>query len=183
MRGYWNNPAETAKVLRDGWLRTGDVGHMDDKGYVTITDRKKDMILVSGFKVFPNEVEGVLAMLPGVARIRCGRHSRREDRRGGEGGDRAQGSGARRGGRDRALQGAAHRATRCRVTSSSANRCRSRRSARCCGANSASRHRSEVGRRPLARRHAGNAIAPRRGDPRIVGIAVPASIRRRDHVP
>ena len=66
MLGYWNNPAETAKVLQDGWLRTGDVGHMDDKGYVTITDRKKDVILVSGFKVFPNEVEGVVAALPGV---------------------------------------------------------------------------------------------------------------------
>ncbi len=66
MLGYWNMPAETAKVLRDGWLRTGDVGHLDDKGYITITDRKKDVILVSGFKVFPNEVEGVVAMLPGV---------------------------------------------------------------------------------------------------------------------
>ena len=66
MKGYWNNPAETAKVMQDGWLKTGDVGHMDARGYVTITDRKKDMILVSGFKVFPNEVEGVLAMMPGV---------------------------------------------------------------------------------------------------------------------
>jgi len=66
MLGYWNMPGETAKVLRDGWLKTGDVGHMDDKGYVTITDRKKDIILVSGFKVFPNEIEGVVAMMPGV---------------------------------------------------------------------------------------------------------------------
>jgi long-chain acyl-CoA synthetase len=66
MKGYWNNPAETAKVMQDGWLKTGDVGHMDARGYVTITDRKKDVILVSGFKVFPNEVEGVLAMMPGV---------------------------------------------------------------------------------------------------------------------
>jgi long-chain acyl-CoA synthetase len=66
MLGYWNNPAETAKVLQDGWLKTGDVGYMDAKGYITITDRKKDVILVSGFKVFPNEVEGVVAMLPGV---------------------------------------------------------------------------------------------------------------------
>ncbi len=66
MKGYWNNPAETAKVMQDGWLKTGDVGHIDAKGYVTITDRKKDVILVSGFKVFPNEVEGVVAMMPGV---------------------------------------------------------------------------------------------------------------------
>jgi len=67
MRGYWNNPEETAKVLRDGWLKTGDIGFMDSKGYITLTDRKKDMILVSGFNVYPNEVEGVVMMHPGVA--------------------------------------------------------------------------------------------------------------------
>ena len=67
MRGYWNNPVETAKVFTDGWLKTGDVGHMDTRGYVTITDRKKDMILVSGFNVYPNEVEGVAMTHPGVA--------------------------------------------------------------------------------------------------------------------
>ncbi len=67
MRGYWNNPAETAKVFADGWLKTGDVGHMDTRGYITITDRKKDMILVSGFNVYPNEVEGVVMAHPGVA--------------------------------------------------------------------------------------------------------------------
>jgi long-chain acyl-CoA synthetase len=66
MQGYWNQPAETADVMRDGWLRTGDVGHMDADGYVTITDRQKDMIVVSGFKVYPNEIEGVVAALPGV---------------------------------------------------------------------------------------------------------------------
>ena len=59
-------PGETAKVLKDGWLRTGDVGNMNARGYVTITDRKKDMILVSGFNVYPNEIEGVVAMHPGV---------------------------------------------------------------------------------------------------------------------
>ena len=48
MKGYWKNPAESANVLHDGWLKTGDGGHLDDKGRVTITDRKKDMILVSG---------------------------------------------------------------------------------------------------------------------------------------
>jgi long-chain acyl-CoA synthetase len=70
MKGYWNNPEETAKVLQDGWLKTGDVGHMDARGYFTITDRKKDMILVSGFNVYPNEIESVVAMHPGV--LECG---------------------------------------------------------------------------------------------------------------
>jgi long-chain acyl-CoA synthetase len=66
MKGYWNNSAETAKVLQDGWLKTGDVGHMDANGWFTITDRKKDMILVSGFNVYPNEIEAVVATLEGV---------------------------------------------------------------------------------------------------------------------
>jgi len=67
MKGYWNSPAETAKVLGpDGFLATGDVGVMDEKGYVRIVDRKKDMLLVSGFNVYPNEIESVVAMLPGV---------------------------------------------------------------------------------------------------------------------
>ena len=66
MKGYWQQPEETAKVLQDGWLKTGDVGHINAKGYVTITDRKKDMILVSGFNVYPNEIESVVAMHPGV---------------------------------------------------------------------------------------------------------------------
>ena len=67
MRGYWNNPAETAKVLgADGFFATGDIGVMDDKGYVRIVDRKKDMLLVSGFNVYPNEIEAVVAMHPGV---------------------------------------------------------------------------------------------------------------------
>jgi long-chain acyl-CoA synthetase len=67
MRGYWNRPDETVKVmLPGGWLRTGDVGRMDQRGYVYIEDRKKDMILVSGFNVYPNEVEEVAAACPGV---------------------------------------------------------------------------------------------------------------------
>jgi long-chain acyl-CoA synthetase len=67
MKGYWKQEAETAKVLTsDRWLKTGDVGFMDARGYVTITDRKKDMILVSGFNVYPNEIEGVVAMHAGV---------------------------------------------------------------------------------------------------------------------
>jgi long-chain acyl-CoA synthetase len=67
MRGYWKRPDETAKVmLPDGWLRTGDVGRMDARGFVYIEDRKKDMILVSGFNVYPNEVEAVAAAHPGI---------------------------------------------------------------------------------------------------------------------
>jgi long-chain acyl-CoA synthetase len=67
MRGYWNRPEETDKVmLPDGWLRTGDIGRMDDAGYTYIEDRKKDMILVSGFNVYPNEVEGIAVTHPGI---------------------------------------------------------------------------------------------------------------------
>ena len=67
MRGYWNQPEETDKVLgKDGWLRTGDMGRIDKDGLVYIVDRKKDMILVSGFNVYPNEVEDVAMMHPGV---------------------------------------------------------------------------------------------------------------------
>jgi len=70
MKGYWQRPDETAKVMTsDGALRTGDIGFMNDQGYVKIVDRKKDMILVSGFKVFPNEVEDVVAMMPGVLEV------------------------------------------------------------------------------------------------------------------
>ena len=69
MRGYWKKPEETAGVIRDGWLRTGDVGHMDHRGVVYITDRKKDMIIVSGFNVYPNEVENVIAAMPGVLEV------------------------------------------------------------------------------------------------------------------
>jgi long-chain acyl-CoA synthetase len=67
MAGYWNRPDETAKVMTpDGFFRTGDMGYMDARGYTKIVDRKKDMILVSGFNVYPNEVEEVAAMHPGV---------------------------------------------------------------------------------------------------------------------
>jgi long-chain acyl-CoA synthetase len=67
MAGYWQRPDETAKVMTaDGFFRTGDVGVMDERGYFRIVDRKKDMILVSGFNVYPNEIEGVVAMHPGV---------------------------------------------------------------------------------------------------------------------
>jgi long-chain acyl-CoA synthetase len=67
MAGYWNRPDETAKVMTpDGFFKSGDVGIMDADGYVKIVDRKKDMILVSGFNVYPNELEGVIAAHPGV---------------------------------------------------------------------------------------------------------------------
>ena len=70
MRGYWNRPEETEKVmLPGGWLRTGDVGRMDEKGLTYIEDRKKDMILVSGFNVYPNEIEGVVAQMPEVLEV------------------------------------------------------------------------------------------------------------------
>ena len=63
----WNNPEETEKVFRDVWLKTGDIGFMNVDGFVTIVDRKKDMTLVSGFNVYPNEIESVVAAHPGVA--------------------------------------------------------------------------------------------------------------------
>jgi long-chain acyl-CoA synthetase len=67
MQGYWKRPRETSEVLSaDGWLHSGDIGFMDEKGYVQIVDRKKDMILVSGFNVYPNEVENVIVAHPGV---------------------------------------------------------------------------------------------------------------------
>jgi long-chain acyl-CoA synthetase len=70
MSGYWNRPDETAKVFTaEGWLRTGDMGFMDERGYFKITDRKKDMIIVSGFKVFPNQIEDVVALHPAVAEV------------------------------------------------------------------------------------------------------------------
>ena len=70
MAGYWNRPDETAKVMTpDGFFRSGDVGVFDERGYVKIVDRKKDMILVSGFNVYPNEIEDVVAMLPGVFEV------------------------------------------------------------------------------------------------------------------
>jgi long-chain acyl-CoA synthetase len=67
MAGYWQHPAETAKVMTaDGFFKSGDIGVMDERGYIRIVDRKKDMIIVSGFNVYPNEVEAVIASHPGV---------------------------------------------------------------------------------------------------------------------
>jgi long-chain acyl-CoA synthetase len=72
MRGYWNRLADTADVLSaDGWLRTGDIAVLDADGYLSIVDRKKDMIIVSGFKVFPNEIESIGAEHPAVLECGC----------------------------------------------------------------------------------------------------------------
>lgn len=67
MMGYWNNPAETAAQLKDAWLSTGDIGQMDEDGYITIVDRKKDMIIAGGFNIYPREVDEVLYAHPKVA--------------------------------------------------------------------------------------------------------------------
>ena len=70
MKGYWQRPEETTKTIdTDGWLHTGDIARMDEQGFFYIVDRKKDMILVSGFNVYPNEIEDVIAMMPGVAEV------------------------------------------------------------------------------------------------------------------
>jgi long-chain acyl-CoA synthetase len=70
MKGYWMRPEETAKVIdKNGWLHTGDMAKMDEKGYFFIVDRKKDMILVSGFNVYPNEIEDVVAAMPEVLEV------------------------------------------------------------------------------------------------------------------
>ena len=66
MEGYWNRPEETEKVMIGDWLRSGDMGRIDERGYVYVEDRKKDMILVSGFNVYPNEIEDVVTLLDGV---------------------------------------------------------------------------------------------------------------------
>ena len=69
MVGYWNQPEETAKAIRNGWLLTGDVAYRDADGYYFITDRKKDMLLVNGINVYPREIEEVLHQFPGVKEV------------------------------------------------------------------------------------------------------------------
>jgi long-chain acyl-CoA synthetase len=75
MRGYLNKPTETAAALVDGWLHTGDVGHLDDDGYLVLVDRKKDLIIRGGENISPSEVEAALAAHPGVLEVAViGRH-------------------------------------------------------------------------------------------------------------
>jgi len=69
MAGYYNRAQETEEILKDGWLATGDIAKVDSKGFFSIVDRKKDMILVSGFNVFPNEIEDVIAMMDDVIEV------------------------------------------------------------------------------------------------------------------
>lgn len=69
MKGYWNRPDSTAEAIVDGWLATGDIAEIDTEGYIRIVDRKKDMIIVSGFNVYPNEIEDVISAHPDV--IEC----------------------------------------------------------------------------------------------------------------
>jgi long-chain acyl-CoA synthetase len=69
MMGYYKKPEETANVMRDGWLLTGDIGFMDEDGYVTIVDRKKDMIIASGFNVYPKEIDELLMTHPKVLEV------------------------------------------------------------------------------------------------------------------
>jgi len=72
MKGYWRQPEATADVMtEDGYFKTGDIAVMEDDGYFRIVDRKKDMILVSGFNVFPNEIEEEVAAMPGVLESAC----------------------------------------------------------------------------------------------------------------
>jgi long-chain acyl-CoA synthetase len=66
MQGYWNKPEETLEVLRDGWLYTGDIAEMDEDGFFKIVDRKKDMIIVGGFNVYPRDVEEILYQHPKI---------------------------------------------------------------------------------------------------------------------
>ena len=66
MKGYWNRPEETARTIRDGWLYTGDIAYMDEEGYFYIVDRKKDLIIVGGYNVYPREIDEVLHTHPKI---------------------------------------------------------------------------------------------------------------------
>ncbi len=69
MQGYWNNPKGTAEMIKDGWLYTGNIGYMDEDGYIYLTSRKKDLIKPSGHQVWPREVEEVIATHPAIAEV------------------------------------------------------------------------------------------------------------------
>jgi long-chain acyl-CoA synthetase len=72
MQGYWRSPDVTAEALRDGWLHTGDLGYVDEEGYLFVVDRKKDLIITGGFNVYPAEIERVVAAHPAVAMVAVG---------------------------------------------------------------------------------------------------------------
>jgi long-chain acyl-CoA synthetase len=94
MKGYWNKPEATAETLRGGWLHTGDIGYMDEDGYLYITDRKKDMIISGGSNIYPREIEEVICrrhlasckkpqsveFLPALPKNACGKVLKRERR-------------------------------------------------------------------------------------------------------
>ncbi len=106
MAGYWQRPDETAKVMTpDAYFRTGDIGVVDERGYFRIVDRKKDMILVSGFNVYPNEIEDVLTQMPGVLEAAAVGVPDAKGGRGGQGGHRQEEPGPDRGRGARLLRG------------------------------------------------------------------------------
>ena len=85
MKGYWKKPDETAEAFRGGWLHTGDVARKDKDGFMSIVDRKKDMIVTGGFNVFPREIEDVISAHPAVASVGRGRCAGRQVGRGRQG--------------------------------------------------------------------------------------------------
>ena len=138
MKGYWNRPEETAKVIMaDGFLRTGDMAVMDENGYVKIVDRKKDMILVSGFNVYPNEIEDVVAMHPGVLESAAVGVPDEKSRRSGQDLRGQKGSGPDRSLDHRTLPRQPHRLQGAAPDRRSAPNCRRPTSARFCAANCA----------------------------------------------
>ena len=153
MKGYWKQPDETAKVMTpDGFLRTGDVAVMDRGGFVRIVDRKKDMIIVSGFNVYPNEIEDVVAMCPGV--LEAGVFGMPDP----ASGEAVWVAIVKKDPALTAQESIAHcrnylPAIRFPVTSNSSPRCRNRRSEKCCGAHfarKARRRRFNSSRMPTA---------------------------------
>ena len=145
MAGYWQRPDETAKVMTpDGFFKSGDIGTMDERGHTRIVDRKKDMIIVSGFNVYPNEIESVVTAAPGRARVRGGRRAGRALGRGGEVVRGAQGPGADRSRPRWNTAGSSSPATRSRSSSSSATSCRRPTSARCCAGRSGTAEPAEA---------------------------------------
>jgi len=71
MKGYYKRPEETSATIRDGWFYMGDIGHLDEDGYLTISDRKKDLIVASGFNIYPNEIDGILFSHPKILEACC----------------------------------------------------------------------------------------------------------------